>query len=211
LRIKNIVFIVFLVYGAGVYAHDFEENLNQNFRRMAKNGIIVYQTGRILAWGGLGLRVASYFGITSKLSINSNFIDESTANSMGFLATTVGIPIMGVGSSKVSEATLLLYPDNYKDTGSGWPMYWTGWAVQGLGFVLLLNSLESLFVDGGSGIGFSLVVFAAGNIMHYVAWYKFSKRKSRATLFIKSVNMVPTLTYDKYAKARFGGKLQFSF
>lgn len=177
------------------------------YHQMAASGNTIYQVGSVLAWGGL----AAY--------VLGNVVQEPVLAGVGSLGTLVGIPTMGVGAGKVERASLSLNPNGEK-AYSGWPTYWTGWGLQGLGLVLIISSIEietdpmtgdeEAELNPGTAVT-GIISIIAGAVCHYVAWYQFSKRREQGNINMAGVAFQPQLHLHEGQVDGAGMRLSYSF
>jgi hypothetical protein len=156
------------------------------------SGQSLYQFGRVLAWGGLG---ANVIGSIAKVPALSG---------IGNLSMVVGIPMMGAGAGKAERSSLKLNPNATPANSTGWPMYWTGWGLQGAGILLIVTGItsniekdeygdETLSDDAAGPIILGFVSIIGGAICHFVAWYQFSERLDQSTVNMAGIALAPTL------------------
>jgi hypothetical protein len=111
------------------------------------------------------------------------------------MAYYVGLPVLGIGASRVYRAYRLQNPYAPDDGYNPWRLYRLGWVAQGAGAVLMFAGIISLVDDigegsdgGGEGVGLlvaGMVVSTAGTVLHGVSWYQFAARRAEANRLLR--------------------------
>lgn len=138
------------------------------------------------------------------------------------MAATIGIPVMGVGAGKAERGALGLNPEGNTYGKTGWPVYWTGWGLQGAGLVLIVTGItsnvetdeygdETLRDDAAGPIVVGITTVISGAICHYVAWYQFSERLDQSELTMAGLSFAPTLRMHEGQLDGGGLKLALDF
>lgn len=174
------------------------------FREQAASGNSLYTIGSISTWVGL----AAYWG--------GGFGGVPAVSSLGALAMWSGIPMMGVGSGQVQDAALAIDPEAGTAGSAGWALYGLGLVSQIAGSVVIVSNLHD---DGGGNgptappaaiiTGLSLQV--AGQIMHYVSWYQFSRRRALGNINLASWSLQPEVRLAAGGAALPGARLTYRF
>lgn len=173
------------------------------YREMAASGNALYRAGSVSTWVGLG----AFWG--------GFFTNQGLISNLGLLAMWGGIPMMGVGSGQVQDAAVAINPESNEAGSLGWPLYGAGLASQIGSFVVLVANLKEddngdLTIAPAAAItGLSLL--AAGQIMHYVSWYQFSRRRSAGNSNLASWSIVPDLRVAGHGVQATGARLALRF
>jgi hypothetical protein len=179
------------------------EAKEQLYRDMASSGNSLYKMGSYLAWGGLAVNVAG--------NLSNSFVVAR----VGGLVNAIGIPMMGVGAGRVQSAARAINPEAGSVGNAGWPLYWGGWGLQAAGIVVLVSSTE----DDGYGdpsissgaLATGIVLLLTGQVLHYVSWYQFSRRREIGNINLISLSVLPDIRVADNRVTAGGAKLVWAF
>lgn len=174
---------------------------NQNIYQMQfMNGESTQRLGRILTWGGLG---AIFLGVG---------LGNPSLAGVGSLAFLAGVPVNGVGSTRMVRAANKLNPTAHVRQ-RGWAPYFTGIGLMSAGVVLLADAVsnENAYEENGNEIneeqaGTATLMFLAGGVCMFVSWAKFSASADDAGTAFSAVQFsggplfIPEVQGDGYAK-----------
>lgn len=174
---------------------------NQNVYQMQfMNGESTQRLGRILTWGGLG---AIFLGVG---------LGNPSLAGMGSLAFLAGVPVNGVGSTRMVRAANKLNPTT-PVRQRGWAPYFTGIGLMSASIVLMVDAVsnENAYEENGSDIndeqaGTATLMFLAGGVCMFVSWAKFSASADDARTAFSAVQFsggplfIPEVQGDGYAK-----------
>lgn len=177
--------------------------------QMYQSGNTMVTAGHILATGGLLLSVVGSFAEAPALSI------------IGNVSNTIGVPLLGVGAGKVNNAGELMDP-SYTANYRGWGWYWTGFAMGGLGTILIINAAndfneattEEEQDEAAGAIAPALLLLLGSAVCNITSWVKFANLAGegrRAVQYRSSLEVMPQLQLAKDGSLTPGLGLAYRF
>jgi len=130
--------------------------------------------GKILAWGGLGAGVA---GVA---------FDRPDLTTLGILGYSVGIPVMGSGTSQMVRNRNSLGTQPRLET-DGWIPFWVGYSLEGSGIMTIAFAIPLAILhkyepapEIDAMFRWGRNAFVAGLAVQGLAWVRFDRSAARA-------------------------------